>query len=86
MNEHPTFTIILRWDEQQSSYIGQVPEIVGVEGSVGTYEAALVPVLEAIRSVARDERPAIHSANTARAKGVTPAHQTKGNSSIRVVF
>jgi predicted RNase H-like HicB family nuclease len=49
MNEHPTFTIILRWDEQQSAYVGQAPEIVGVEGTGSTYEEALASVLEAIR-------------------------------------
>ena len=85
MNEHPTFTIILRWDEQQSAYIGQVPEIVGVEDSGSTYEEALASVLEAIRSLAGDERSTTHPANTARAKCLMTPHQTKGNSSIRVV-
>ena len=49
MNEQSTFTIILRWSEEQGAYIGQAPEIVGVEGSGSTYEEALASVLEAIR-------------------------------------
>jgi predicted RNase H-like HicB family nuclease len=46
---HERATIILRCDEQQGAYIGQAPEIVGVEGSGSTYEEALASVLEAIR-------------------------------------
>jgi hypothetical protein len=42
MNEQPTLTIILRWDEKQSAYIEQAPEIVGAEGSGSTYEEALL--------------------------------------------
>lgn len=44
MNEHPAFTINLRWDEQQNASIGQVQDLVGVEGSGDTYEEALASV------------------------------------------
>jgi predicted RNase H-like HicB family nuclease len=49
MNEQPTFTIILRWNEKQRAYTGQVQEVVGVEGSGSTYEEALASTLEALR-------------------------------------
>lgn len=49
MNEHPTFTIILRWSKEHRAYVGQVQELLGVEGSGNTYEEALASVLQAIR-------------------------------------
>lgn len=67
MNEHLTYTIILRWDEQQSVYVGQATEIVGVEGSGSTYEEALASVLEAMRTLAGDERQTSHPTGASRA-------------------
>lgn len=49
MNEQLTYTLILRWSEEQTAYVGQVQELVGIEGSGSTYEEALASVLEAIR-------------------------------------
>jgi predicted RNase H-like HicB family nuclease len=49
MNEQPAYTIILHWSEEQGAYIGQVQDLVGIEGSGSTYEEALASVLEAIR-------------------------------------
>lgn len=49
MNEQPTYTIILRWSEKQGAYIGQVVDLVGVEGTGSTHEEALASTLEAIR-------------------------------------
>ena len=49
MNEHPTFTIILRWSEKHHAYIGQVQELVGVAGTGSSYQEALASVLEAMR-------------------------------------
>ena len=49
MNEQLTYTIILRWSEEQGAYIGQVQELVGIEGTGSTYEEALAATLEAIR-------------------------------------
>lgn len=49
MDEQGTFTIILRWDEEQQVYLGTVPDIVGLEGTGSTYEEALASALEAIR-------------------------------------
>ena len=49
MNEHLTFTIILRWSEEQSAYVGQVEDLIGLEGTGSTYEDALASTLEAMR-------------------------------------
>ena len=49
MREQDTFTILLRWSEQEGAYMGEVPDLVGVQGTGSTYEEALASVLEAIR-------------------------------------
>lgn len=49
MNEYPALTITLHWSEEQNVYIGQVQELVVVEGSGDTYEEALASTLEAMR-------------------------------------
>jgi predicted RNase H-like HicB family nuclease len=47
--EQDTYTILLRWSEDQHIYLGQVPDLIGVEGTGSTYEEALAAVQEAIR-------------------------------------
>ena len=49
MNERPMYTLILRWREKQRAYIGQVQELVGVEGTGSSYQEALASTLEAMR-------------------------------------
>jgi len=46
---HYTYTIVLRWSEQEHAYRAEVPAIPGCEGSGQTYAAALASGLEAIR-------------------------------------
>ena len=46
---HYTYTILLRWSEQEQVYRADVPAIPGCEGSGRTYEAALASVQDAIR-------------------------------------
>ena len=49
MREEDTLSILLQWSEDQQVFIGTVPDLVGVEGTGNTYEAALASVREAIR-------------------------------------
>ena len=49
MHEQLPSTIILRWSEAQGASIGQVQELVGIEGTGTTYEDALASILEAMR-------------------------------------
>jgi predicted RNase H-like HicB family nuclease len=50
MHEQRAFTIILRWSEEQHASVGQVHELVGIEGSGSSYEEALASALEAMRA------------------------------------
>jgi predicted RNase H-like HicB family nuclease len=49
MSENDHFSIILRWSEAQHVYLGQVQDLIGVEGTGTTYEEALAAVQEAMR-------------------------------------
>ena len=49
MKDQPTYTIILRWSQDRRAYVGQVQELLGIEGSGKTYEEALASVLQALR-------------------------------------
>lgn len=46
---HSTYTIVLRWREQEQVYRAEVPALPGCEGSGHGYEAALASVQDAIR-------------------------------------
>ena len=65
MSEQLTYTLILRWSEEQGASSGQEQELAGVEGSGSPDEEALASAQEVICTLAGDEYQATHFAGAA---------------------